>query len=54
MNRYLKNRDRFTKGKLVFAGIRDTDSQDGVHLRPRASEDVANVIDGIIDQEFAQ
>ena len=33
INRYLKNGDAFTEGRLVFSEARVGDSQDGVHLR---------------------
>ena len=42
INRYLKHRDEFTWGKLIFSEAQDGDSQDGVHLRERAMTDLAH------------
>ena len=41
INRFLKHRDPFTKNRLIFSEARDGDSQDGVHLRLRALDDLA-------------
>ena len=38
VNRYLKHRDPFTKERLLFSEARDSDSQDGVHLRLGAAD----------------
>ena len=53
INRYLKHRDQFARGRLVFLGVRDDDSQDGVHLRHRTSEGIANTLEWEI-RDFAQ
>ena len=52
INRFLKRHDTFTRGRLVFAEATDQDSQDGVHLRQRASADLANLVEWHI-QQFA-
>ena len=44
INRFLKHRDAFTKERLVFSKAKDQDSQDGVHLRLRALDDLAHNI----------
>ena len=50
INRYLKHRDPFTVGRLVFAEATDRDSQDGVHLRDSAMEDLAHNLRWHIEQ----
>ena len=42
INRFLKKpRDNFVVGRLIFSEAKDHDSQDGVHLRPRAMQDLS-------------
>ena len=50
INRYLKHRDSFTKGRIVFSEARDSDSQDGVHLRESASCNLVNNIEWHIER----
>ena len=50
VNHFLKHRDPFTRGKLIFSEATDTDCQDGVHLSQRAMVDLANRLEWHIEQ----
>ena len=52
INGFLKHRDAFTRGRLVFSEATDQDSQDGVHLRHTAIVELANLLEWHI-QQFA-
>ena len=49
INRYLKNGDAFTEGRLVFSEARVGDSQDGVHLRLGALLELSGKIERITE-----
>ena len=44
INRFLKTRDPFTRGRLIFSEATLDDFFDGVHLRNRAIQQLANLL----------
>ena len=54
INRFLKHRDNFTAGRLIFSEATDGDSQDGVHLKESASHNLVKLIEDQIDKFLEQ